>query len=162
LGIFLTGSILKNMHRLRNIIFFLFFLLIFFQTAVSQVVLNELMVRPAGPTSTPPNGLIYNGSAEYIELYNTGCEPVNVAGYFIAMRQVFSSISSGGTFRIPNVPAAIIPSKGHLVLGPATAGNSGDVDINMADPAYQSLICQYGTGSVPGNFVLANDDGWCA
>jgi gliding motility-associated-like protein len=150
------------MQRLRNIISLLFFFFLVFQKTGAQVVLNELMVRPAGPTSTPPNGLIYNGSTEYIELYNTGCEPVNVAGYFIAMRQVFSSIFSGGTFRIPNVPAAIIPSKGHLVLGPATAGNSGDVDINMADPAYQSLICQYGTGSVPGNFVLANDDGWCA
>jgi gliding motility-associated-like protein len=143
---------------LRHIVCSLFFLFLVIQEIRSQVVLNEVMVRPTGPTSTPPNGLIYTGSAEYIELYNTGCEPVNVAGYFIAMRQVFSSISSGGTFRIPNVPAAIIPSKGHLVLGPATAG---DVDINMADPAYQNLICQYGSGPVPGNFVLANDDGWC-
>lgn len=146
------------MYSLRNITCLLFFLFLVFQKTGAQVVLNELMVRPSGPTSTPPNGLIYIGSAEYIELYNTGCEPVNVAGYYIAMRQVFSSIFSGGTFRIPNVAAAIIPSKGHLVLGPASAG---DVDINMADPAYQSLVCQYGGGSVPGNFVLANDDGWC-
>jgi len=150
------------MYYLRNIIILLFFLFPIFQKTGAQVVLNELMVRPAGPTSTPPNGLIYNGSAEYIELYNAGCAPVSVAGYYIAMRQVFSSISSGGTFRIPNIPAATIPSKGHLVLGPATAGNAGDVDINMADPSYVSLICQYGSGSVPGNFVLANDDGWCA
>jgi len=144
------------MYYLRNIIILLFFLFPIFQKTGAQVVLNELMVRPAGPTSTPPNGLIYNGSAEYIELYNAGCAPVSVAGYYIAMRQVFSSISSGGTFRIPNIPAATIPSKGHLVLGPATAGNAGDVDINMADPAFQNLICQYGRRPVDALYWTGN------
>ena len=121
----------------------------------SQIVLNELMVRPPGTVSTPPNGLIYNNSEEYIELYNNSCSPINISGYFIAMKQNLSSINTGGTFKIPNIPAAIIPPGGHVVLGSASPAGSaiGNIDI----PITAADRCLYN-----GNFVLANTDGWCA
>ncbi|MFN5334380.1 MAG: gliding motility-associated C-terminal domain-containing protein [Bacteroidota bacterium] len=139
--------------------FYLLLFLLWFiniDKAISQVVLNEVMVRPAGGVGTPPNGLIYIGSLEYIELYNNGCTPLDVSGYFIAMRQEFSGQGSGGTFRIPNVPQAVIPPKQHIVLGSGSPGATipaTDIDIvmNLANS------CLY-TG---GNFVLSNIDGWC-
>ena len=120
----------------------------------AQIVLNELMVRPAGAVTTPPNGLIYVGSLEYIELYNAGCTPVDVSGYFVAMRQELGT-TSGGTFRIPNVPQAVIPPKGHLVLASASPGTGlliSDIDIPMTT----ANSCLYNA-----TFVLANIDGWC-
>ncbi|WP_264522313.1 T9SS type B sorting domain-containing protein [Flavobacterium sp. N1994] len=113
------------------------------------------MVRPPGTVNTPPNGLIYNSSQEYIELYNSGCLPINVSGYFIAMKQTIGTINTGGTIRIPNVAAAIIPSGGHIVLASANPAGAavGNVDIPLAAADY----CFYN-----GNFVLANTDGWCA
>jgi hypothetical protein len=76
-----------------------------FTTAFAQVKLNEVMARPGGSQGL----IIFNGNSgnEYIELYNPSCSPVNVSGYFIACRQDFAG-GSGGSFRIPNVPAAII------------------------------------------------------
>ena len=121
----------------------------------SQVVLNELMVRPPGLTDTPPNGLIYTNSEEYIELYNNSCSPINISGYFIAMKQNIGSINTGGTFRIPNVPAAIIPPGGHVVFG--SAGPAGSAIGNIDIPITATDRCLYN-----GNFVLANTDGWCA
>ncbi|MBM6498169.1 lamin tail domain-containing protein, partial [Flavobacterium macrobrachii] len=134
----------------------LFFLLISFTFSVNaQVVINELMVRPPGTVNTPPNGLIYNSSQEYIELYNRGCLPINVSGYFIAMKQTIGTINTGGTIRIPNVAAATIPVGGHIVLASANPAGAalGNVDIPLAAADY----CLYN-----GNFVLANTDGWCA
>jgi len=63
------------------------FILFIALNTYSQIVLNELMIRPPGTIQTPPNGLIYNSSQEYIELYNTSCSPVNITGYFIVMKQ---------------------------------------------------------------------------
>ena len=61
----------------------LFFLLVSITFSVNaQVVLNEIYVRPDGLSTTAPNGLIYTGSKEYVELYNKGCTTVNVSVYF--------------------------------------------------------------------------------
>ena len=127
-----------------------------------QIVINEVMVRPPGTTSTPPNGLIYNNSEEYIELYNNSCNTVNIAGYFIAMKQSLSGTNSGGTIRIPNVPAATIPPGGHVVIGSSNPAGSaiGNIDIPLTistSSATATDYCMYN-----GNFVLANSDGWCA
>ena len=113
------------------------------------------MIRPPGTIQTPPNGLIYNSSQEYIELYNSSCSPVNITGYFIAMKQALSGTNTGGTIKIPNVPAATIPPGGHIVIGSSNAGGAvlGNIDIPLVAADY----CMYN-----GNFVLANTDGWCA
>lgn len=122
----------------------------------SQVILNEIYIRPDGSSNTPPNGLIYQDSKEYIELYNKGCSPVNVSGYFLAMKQQgFGTIVSGGTIRIPSVAASIIPPGGHLVLGSALPGSgvAGNIDIAIT----AAMRCGYSA-----NFVLPNVDGWVA
>ena len=118
---------------------YLFLFLVFSTITLNgQIVLNELMVRPPGLVNTPPNGLIYNSSQEYIELYNKGCQPINVSGYFIAMKQTIGTINTGGTIRIPNVAAATIPAGGHIVLGSANAAGTalGNVDIPLSATDY--------------------------
>jgi gliding motility-associated-like protein len=136
-----------------KLIILMFFLLGNNINSFSQVVINEVMHYPSGT-----QGLIYYNSAygrEYVELYNTSCSPVDVSGYFIACRQEFSG-SSGGGFRIPNVPKATIPAHGHLVLG--TSASSADVNsVDIQLPDYASNYCQ---NSPSKNFILANADGW--
>ncbi|MEL1248267.1 T9SS type B sorting domain-containing protein [Flavobacterium helocola] len=129
--------------------------ILFTVNSYSQIVLNELMVRPPGTVATPPNGLIYNSSQEYIEIYNSGCSQVNISGYFIAMKQSLTGTNTGGTYKIPNVPAAILDPGEHVVIGSANPGGTvvGNIDIPMAAADY----CIYN-----GNYVLANTDGWCA
>ncbi|MFY7880397.1 MAG: lamin tail domain-containing protein, partial [Lacibacter sp.] len=124
-------------------------------SGLSQIVINEAYIRPDGGVATPPNGLIYSNSKEYIELYNAGCAPVNVAGYFLAMKQELTNVATGGTIRIPNVPAATIAPGGHLVLGSGVPGGivAGNIDI----PITGADRCLYN-----GNMVLANADGWLA
>ena len=122
-------------------------------TVFSQVVINEVMAYSAGNQGL----IIFNGNSgnEYVELYNPSCSSVDVSGYFIGNRQEFSG-SSGGGFRIPNVPASIIPPNGHLVLGTSTSSaDPNSVDIKI--PSY--TYCQ---NSASKNFILANADGWVA
>jgi len=122
-------------------------------TVFSQVVINEVMAYSTGNQGL----IIFNGNSgnEYVELYNPSCSSVDVSGYFIGNRQEFSG-SSGGGFRIPNVPASIIPPNGHLVLGTSTSSaDPNSVDIKI--PSY--TYCQ---NSASKNFILANADGWVA
>ena len=73
-------SLIKNKY--------LFLFLVFSTITLNgQIVLNEIYIRPDGLVATPPNGLIYSGSKDYIELYNKGCTTVNVSGYFLATKQ---------------------------------------------------------------------------
>ena len=134
---------------------FAFFVLTTFSLK-GQVVLNEIYIRPDGLSTTPPNGLIYTDSKEYIELYNKGCTSINVAGYFIATKQNgFGTVVTGITIRIPNVAAANIPPGGHIVLGSAGPGVGlvGNIDI----PISATDRCNYAN-----NVVIANVDGWVA
>ncbi|MFZ4058130.1 MAG: gliding motility-associated C-terminal domain-containing protein [Ferruginibacter sp.] len=120
----------------------------------AQIVINEVMARPGGQQGL----IIFGGNSgnEYIELYNNGCTAVSVAGYFIGCRQDFAGIISGGGFRIPNVPAATIAPKGHLVLGTSTSSaDPNSVDIKLPD--YTANYC---TNSPTTNFIMANADGW--
>ena len=123
-------------------------------TSNAQIVLNEIYVRPDGAVPTPPNGIIYSGSKEYIELYNKGCTTINVSGYFLATKQQGSGVT-GLTIRIPNVPAAIIPPGGHIVLGSADPGDGlvGNIDI----PLSSSDWCLYAN-----NAVISNVESWLA
>ena len=40
--------------------------ILFTVNSYSQIVLNEIYVRPDGSSNTAPNGLFYSGSKEYI------------------------------------------------------------------------------------------------
>ncbi|WP_297507872.1 lamin tail domain-containing protein, partial [Flavobacterium sp.] len=139
---------------LKNTI--LLILLTLFSFSRGQVLINEVYIRPDGLSATPPNGLIYTGSKEYIEIYNKNCFPVNLTGYFIAAKQNgFSGVVTGLSFRIPNIPNAIIPAGGHIVLGSAAPGTGlvGNIDI----PITAAERCIYAS-----NAVIANVDGWVA
>jgi len=142
-------SLIKNKY--------LFLFLVFSTITLNgQIVLNEIYIRPDGSSITPPNGLVYVDSKEYIELYNKGCTPIDVSGYFLAAKQLgFSSVVTGITIRIPNVPAAIIPPGGHVVLGSASPGVGlvGNIDI----PITAADRCNYAS-----NIVISNVDGWVA
>lgn len=147
-----------SVKRKKSIIILALLLSICSLSLRAQVVLNEIKVRPNLASGTPPNGLIYTGSREYIELYNNSCSPVNVSGYFIAMRsQPFPSLIQGGTLRIPDVPKALIPAKSHIVIAPPDAAPSADIDIVIT--ASTVPYCIYGG---TGKFSVVNVDGWIA
>jgi hypothetical protein len=139
------------------------FLLCFFtlQVHFAQVVINEVYIRPDGTGSIPgstiggTNGLVYEGSKEYIELYNKGCSEADVTGYFITTKQLISNLTSGITIRIPKVPAAKIPPGGHIVLASPKPGTGvlGNVDI----PISSADRCGYNA-----SMLISNADGWIA
>ncbi len=137
--------------------YILFFFILIIHLTYSQVVINEVMPYPSGN-----QGLIVWNTAsgnEYIELYNSSCSnSVNVSGYFIGDGQDFAGTISGGGFRIPNIPSAIIPPLGHLVLGTSTSSSDANsIDIKLPD--YTSNYC---LNTASRNFILANADGWVA
>jgi hypothetical protein len=122
----------------------------------SQILINEVYIRPDGLSTTPPNGLINSGSKEYIEIYNKNCFTVDITGYYIAAKQNgFSGVVTGITFRIPNSPSALIPPGGHVVLASPVPGTglAGNIDIPITAPDR----CVYAS-----NAVIANVDGWVA
>ena len=119
-----------------------------------QVVLNELYIRPDGSTATPPNGLIYSGSKEYIELYNKGCSSVDISGYYIGMKTNYGP--QGGVIRIPN-GTSILPGA-HFVIGSAAPGGfvAGNIDLGLG-AANAASYCVIGSG-----IRIINLDGWIA
>lgn len=145
-----------HFRNIKGFVQYLFVFLILHSLSLkAQVVLNEVMARPGGNQGL----IVFNGNSgnEYVELYNPTCSPVNVSGFFIACRQDFAG-GSGGSFRIPNVPAAIIQPGSHLVIGTATSSSDpNSIDIKLPD--YTSNYCQNNSGA---NFILANADGWMA
>jgi gliding motility-associated-like protein len=143
----------KTIKSIKYFAIIFYFLKVNF-VSYSQVVLNEVMVNPSGNQGL----VVFNGNSgnEYIELYNKGCTPIDVSGYFIACRQDVAGLQTGGSFRIPNISAAIIQPNSHLVLGTSTSSaNSASVDIKLPD--YTSNYC---LNNSTRNFILANFDGW--
>ena len=142
-------------HRLKTLLVFCI-VFVFSFSVNAQVVLNEVMVRPGDPQGL----VVFNGNSgnEYIELYNPSCSPVDVSGFFVACRQDFAGTPSGGAFRIPNVPAAVIQPGRYLVLGTSTSSaDPNSIDIKLPD--YTSNYC---LNAANRNFILANADGWVA
>lgn len=118
-----------------------------------DVVINELYIMPNGLSATAPNGLIYVNSQEYIELYNKGCSSINLKGWFIAMKSSYGP--QGGVIQIPDVPKAIIPAGGHVVL--ASKQSDGPVKENVDIELSTVNTCVIG-----GGLRLINNDGWVA
>jgi len=93
-------------------------------TVFSQVVINEIMVKP-GPdaTSSLYQSLKMCSSStsgtEYIELYNADpCNSIDISCYLIGFN-VFTS-QSHGTFRFP--AGSVIPPLGFLSIGGPNSG----------------------------------------
>lgn len=90
--------------------------------AEASIIINEAMINPNAVSDT---------YGEWIELYNTGTEAVNINGWIIKdIDDDYHEISNGGTL--------IVPAKGCLVLG--KNGNSSINGGYTADYIYGSGI----------------------
>ncbi|MFM2265089.1 MAG: hypothetical protein RLZ77_507, partial [Bacteroidota bacterium] len=133
-----------------------FFLFIYLLTIPlsAQIVINEIYIRPDGSTGSPPNGLAFANSKEYIELYNKGCAPIDISGYFIAMKTNFGP--QGGVIRIP--PGTSVGPGSHFVIASAAPGGFVAANTDLGLGAVTSAnYCIIGTG-----LRIVNLDGWIA
>ncbi|MBU3682341.1 MAG: lamin tail domain-containing protein, partial [Flavobacterium sp.] len=139
---------------LRKKYYFFFFIYLLTIPLSAQVVLNEIYIRPDGSTGSPPNGLAFANSKEYIELYNKSCAPIDISGYFIAMKTNFGP--QGGVIRIPS-GISIAPGD-HFVIGSAAPAGPliGNTDLGLGT-ATANNYCIIGSG-----FRIVNLDGWVA
>lgn len=101
----------------------------------SQVVINEVNVKP----QTDPISAVFQSlkdcsdpsrGYEYIELYNTSCNSVDIGCYFIGFR-IFSS-SLDGTFRFP--AGTTIGPHGFISIGGANTGATFILPTYCGDP----------------------------
>lgn len=130
---------------------------LFSSFAFGQVVINEIMVNPAGGNTdaciqsmaTTTTGC----GSEYIELYNTdACDPIDISCYFIGSSGF--GAANTGAFCFPQ--GTVIPPLGHLVVGgPNSSADPGSVDIVLNDYVAQPSLCLAGS-----RWFLENQDGW--
>jgi len=130
----------------------LFLLLSAGGSAFAQVVINEVMPRPAGgdsdgclqsmvSTANPACG------TEWVELYNPDpCNDVDISCYYLASR-TWSGTTNTGVFCLPT--GTVVPSLGFLTVG---GGQSG-ADIVISD--YPGRFCVGAT-----RWYLENNNGW--
>jgi gliding motility-associated-like protein len=125
--------------------------------AFGQVVINEIMINPAGGNTdaciqsmaTTTSGC----GSEYIELYNNdACDPIDISCYFIGSSGF--GAANTGAFCFPQ--GTVIPPLGHLVVGgPNSSLDPGSVDILLNDFIAQPNLCLAGS-----RWFLENQDGW--
>lgn len=114
---------------------------------ISQVVINEVMVKPSG------NQGMISGGKEYVEIYNNSCQPVDIGCFIIANRTAGGIYDNNGGFKFP--PGTIISPYQHLVVG--TQYSSVDSNnIDFSTNSYPGFICN------TGNWLLGNYDAWVA
>ncbi len=92
---------------------------------LSQVVINEVHMQPAGSTTgTNPQNLADctpNNGAEYIELYNTDpCNVADISCYIVGCNIAGTSAAAHGAFRFPQ--GTIIPPLGFVSIGGTNSG----------------------------------------
>jgi gliding motility-associated-like protein len=143
------------MKNLKSILIIILTLTL--NTFFSQVVINEVMVNPAGGNTDGCIQSLANTNSscgsEYVELYNTDpCNSFDLSCYVLG--------STG--FTAPNIGAVslpsgtIIPPLGHLVIGgPNASSNAASVDIVVNNFAGTDNLCLAGT-----RWFLENQDGW--
>lgn len=92
---------------------------------ISQVVINEIQMQPAGSsTGTNPQNLADctpNGGAEFIELFNPNqCAAIDISCYIIGTNIAGTSAAAHGAFRFP--AGTTIPPLGFVSIGGANSG----------------------------------------
>ncbi len=138
---------------------FLMFLILFlnFRTASAQVVINELGIAPACASCNAAGG------GEFIELFNKGCNTVDISCYTI----IWTGLSGGGnptgwTVSIP--PSTTLAPCTYYVIGGsgksgsnwANTSGSGNPWNNPAGPVTQQINASFCTSlqtCAPGNLV---------
>jgi PKD repeat protein len=116
----------------------------------SNIILNELLPNPAGDENTD----------EYIELYNNGTFPIDLASWKVADK-------SGSYYIINNkdFPSTIIPAGGYFIIYRSISGmslnNSGGEDIYLYSPDEQQKDFTSYTDSANEDYSYSRtDQGW--
>ena len=80
-------------------------------SAMGQIVINEIMKeeRTAG-------GGVIDDSREFVELYNAGNSPVDLATYALFTYDV-TGVAYGSAYTFTGAPSTIIPAHGYYVIG---------------------------------------------
>jgi hypothetical protein len=117
------------------------------------VVLNEVKHWPASSQG------IINTGAEYIELYNPTCDPIDLSCYIIGTGYTpdanpGSSFASGGSIILPQ--GATIAAKSHYVIGTSNS-SSNPLAVDFKTDLNTSNYCTTGRG-----LLLLNNDSWVA
>jgi hypothetical protein len=135
--------------------FTFFLLLLFFKSGFSQVVINEVHVRPLGGDTDQAFQSLYNSTpafgSEFIEIYNSSsCESVDISCWTLGG---MDGGTNGGAFSFP-AGTVIAPLSFITIGGPNTAGVT--FNLNLAS---NSLRLWRSNAS---RWHLPNGDGWLA
>jgi gliding motility-associated-like protein len=124
---------------------FLLSLLVYSTISTAQCVLiNEVMIRP----NAPCDGSCAPNAAEWIELYNTCTNPVDISCFVL----------TDGDFTVTFPSGTIIPANGYYVLGSINSGNP--VDLNIGTCACAAPTLQTGILTNPNEqIILVNNLG---
>ena len=122
----------------------------------SQVVINEVMHRPA-TSSSVNQGFT---KKEYVEIFNSSCSPVDISCWIIGSSAPLTGTTPYWVGAYQFSAGTIMAPGQHLVLGGTnsdngTAYNPADIDFNVNVPGNS---CVAGTGG----WLLPNGDGWVA
>jgi hypothetical protein len=118
---------------------FILIILLFNNLSFSQVVINEMCINPkVGDGSMIGAYSSTSGFGEWIELYNTSCNTVDISGYIIGTYNGFDG--KGMSFTVP--PGKTIGPNGFAIIRGAnkTAPASGILDIKT-DIAITANYC---------------------
>jgi gliding motility-associated-like protein len=126
----------------------------FFQVC-SQVVINEVMVKPAGGDLDPVFQSMYNSTptygSEYVEIYNaSSCNSVDISCWSIGG---MDGGTNGGAFSFP--PGTVIPPLGFITIG---GPNTTNITFNLNLAANSARLWR----SNASRWHLPNGDGWLA
>jgi gliding motility-associated-like protein len=131
-------------------------LLIFQYTQVfSQVVINEIMVKPSGGDLDQVFQSIYNAvptsGSEYIEIYNTSsCDAVDISCWSLGG---MDGGTNGGAFSFPS--GTVIPPLGFMTVG---GPNTVNITFNLNLAVNSGRLWR----SNASRWHLPNGDGWVA
>jgi len=120
----------------------------------SQIVINEVHVRPLPDTTGNPSEFMVScmdstAGAEWVEIYNASlCDTVDLACYMLGSR---TADTNYGTFAFP--PNARLAPLSFLVVGGPNAPN---VDFKLSQYCFQQNLCESGEWSLDNNY------GWVA
>ena len=136
---------------------YIFLLILFspFPSLFSQVVINEVHVRPSGGDTDQAFQSMYNSTpnfgSEFIEIYNTSsCDPVDISCWSIGG---MDGGTNGGAFSFPT--GTVIPPLGFITIG---GPNTPGITFNLNIAANSARLWR----SNAARWHLPNGDGWVA
>ena len=126
-----------------------------FHLTFSQVVINEVMVKPAGGDLDQTFQSMYNSTptfgSEYVEIYNTSlCDAIDISCWSIGG---MDGGTNGGAFSFPS--GTFIPPLGFITIG---GPNTPNITFNLNLAVNASQLWR----SNVNRWHLPNGDGWLA